>query len=240
MDSVEERSSVTERKSKTLPFYNAWPGLAGQPASPWVALAWRHHARSFAHWCLVGAGQGETGGRLVSGKAQTPREISHNSGVLRNDLLNFKIDTNEIFLWGILCFTIFESRLIWNTIASVDPWDSLCKCRQIRAAGVKSCTTKLSDPSPSIQGLDVTEVIPPASRVTWPPVLGRRVDGFPHQWCSPLEGDVFPLELLKTRLFLHVGNANIWKSGFILGLEWENIPWNGNQYTHFLPFAQIF
>lgn len=243
MDPVEERSSVTERKSKTLPFYNARPGLAGQPGSPRVALAWRHHARSLAHWSLVGMGQEVTRGtRLVSRRAQKPRVISYNynSGVLRNNLLNFKIDAKEFFLWEILWFTTFESRLTWNTTASVDLWDSLCKCRQIRAVGVKSRPTKLSDPSPSIQGLDVTKVMPPASRVTRPPVPGRWVDGFPPQRCSPLEGDVFPLEFLNTRIFLHLGTLNIWKSGFILHLEWENIPWNRKKYTHFGPFPRIF
>lgn len=180
MDSEEERNSVTERKSKTLPFYNAWPGLPGQPGSPPVALAWRHHTRSLAHRCLVGTRQEETGRRSVRWKAKMPQDISCNSRILSNDLLNFKTDANEILLWGILCFTIFESRLMWNITASIDLWDSLYKCRRIGAAGVKSCPTKFSDPSPPTQGLDGTRVIPPVSRVTRTRCLaGRWMAFFP-------------------------------------------------------------
>lgn len=178
MNSVEKRS-VPERKSKILQFYNGWPGLAGQAGSPRVAWAWRHHARSLAHWCPVGTGHEETRGRSVSGRAQMPREISSNSLFLRNDLLNFKVDANKLFLWVTLSFTIFESRLTWNTTDSIDPWDGLCTCRQITVVGVKSFPTELSDPSPSIQGLCVTQVLPPAGLHDHP---RPTVDGWV---CSP-------------------------------------------------------
>jgi len=62
---------------------------------------------------------------------------------------------------------------------------------------VKSCPTKFNDRSASFQGLDVTEDIPPVGRVAGPPVPDRQVDRFPPQRRSPLEGDAFPLELLK-------------------------------------------
>lgn len=162
----------------------------------------------------------------MSRRAKMPREINYNCGALSNDLFNFKIDSSEIFLWEKICLTIFESRLMWNKTSGVEPWNSLCTCRQNRAAGVESCPVTLLCPSRG-----------------WMSPRSLRQAGFhghPPQQCSPLEGDAFPLQLLKRSIVSHIEYASLWKLGVISDFEWENNLWNGNQYFHFWPFPCIF
>lgn len=180
MDPVEERSCVTGRKSKPLAFGN-------------VVLTWLWP--SLAYWCLVGAGQEEPGGRLVSRRAKKPREINYNCWALSNGLFNFEIDSSEIFLCKKSSLQ-FLSRLMWNRTCSVDPWNSLCRCRHSRAAGVNPAQWPFS----AHPGADVTLVSPAtwAPRPPSPAVLTARGGCIPtpvpqkenfhsHSICQPLE-----------------------------------------------------
>lgn len=178
MNSVEKRS-VPERKSKILQFYNGWPGLAGQAGSPRVAWAWRHHTRPIGVLWAWGTKRQEGG--QWSGRAQMPREISSNSLFLRNDLLNFKVDANELFLWVTLSFTIFESRLTWNTTDSIDPWDGLCTCRHHSSGG--EILPHWTQWPISIHPGAVCHPGPPSSGVTRPP---KPDSG----WMGLLPGDI--------------------------------------------------
>lgn len=155
-----------------------------------VARTWPRP--SLAYWHLVGAGQEEPGGRLVSRRAQMPREINYNCkawiGFQNRDQWNLPLRDEPYICW--VKADVEQNFQRWAGKQPVQ-----VQTQQSSRGGMLP-----GDPNLPIQGLDVTEVSP-TSRVPWPPstvVLAARggclltpvpqKENFHSPWkCQPLK-----------------------------------------------------
>lgn len=209
VDPVEERGSVTGRKSKPLAFDNSWPGSSDLTMSiPCLLMSCRSRA----------------------GRAEISEQKSMNA------------QGNKLQLWGLKEWLIqFQNRHQWNLLLGCVPYNFWVE------ADVEQKFRRWAQEPVQVQagrsrkGGELCPVPPLCPYRGWmSPRSSSWAPWHRPQRCSPLEGDAFPLPLLKTGIFIHVENASLWKLAGILDFERENNLWNGNRYFHFWPFVWIF